>query len=452
MKKPLFYLCYKKSSTTVLVAILALGIYSCRTSSNEPVEPGVVSKGVETYDASFAYQWADMNLKLIRASSGFAPPVASRALGYTGLTLYESVVAGMKDNKSLAGQLNGLVSLPKPEDGKEYNWAISANAGQLFMAKNLWPSANDAAKKTVDSLGAAIRATLIANQSNEVIQRSEALGEAIAKAIFEWSKMDGGAEGYAQNFPSDYVVPTGPGKWVTTGANKVPLLPYWGKNRNFIAINKNLTPPQPIPYSTLTSSEQFKQNYEVYTVSQNLTTDQKAIATFWADGGGTFTPPGHSYNIATIALKKTSAKLDKAAETYARVGVAVAEAFINCWRCKYLFNTLRPITYIRTTINPTWSPLVATPPFPEHTSGHSSQSGASYVVLEAMFGENFAFTDNTNTAFGQKERSFTSFKQAAEEAAVSRLYGGIHIRRANESGLVEGSTVGKNVNALAWKK
>lgn len=452
MKNFLFTFPYQKHQAKALITILAVVIFSCRTSDNGPVEPNVVSKGAENYDASLAYKWADMHLKLIRASAGFAPPVASRALGYSGLTMYESVVAGMKDNQSLAGQLNGLKTLPKPEENKEYNWAISANAGQLFMAKNMWPSANDAAKKSVDSLGTAIRASLIADNSNEVIQRSEAFGEAIAKSIFEWSKTDGGAEGYAQNFPANYVVPTGPGKWVTTGTNTVPLLPYWGNNRNFIAANKNIAPPQPIPYSTLTSSEQFKQNFEVYTVSQNLTAEQRTIANYWADGGNTFTPPGHSYSIATIALKQTNAKLDKAAETYARVGIAVAEAFINCWRCKYLFNTLRPITYIRTTINPTWSPIVATPPFPEHTSGHSSQSGASYVVLDALFGDKFAFTDNTNALFGFKERSFTSFKQAAEEAAVSRLYGGIHIRHANESGLVEGSTVGKNVNALAWKK
>lgn len=452
MKKTLLHSPYRQTYKIAILALLALTIESCRTPNNEPVDPVGISKGAETYGADVATKWADMDLKLIRASTGFTPPVASRALGYAGLTMYETVVNGIKDNKSLEGQLNGLTSLPKPEAGKEYNWAISANAGQLFIAKNVWPTASDAAKKSADSLGTALRSSLTESSSKEIIERSEAFGEAIAKAIYEWSKTDGGAEGYAKGFPTDYVVPTGPGKWVTTGTNTVPLLPYWGKNRNFIAANAKMVPPQPLPYSTLTTSEQFKQHLEVYTISKSLTAEQKAIATFWADGGATFTPPGHSYNLATIALKQTNAKLDKAAEAYARVGIAVAEAFINCWRCKYMFNTLRPITYIRTTISPTWSPLIATPPFPEHTSGHSSQSGAFAAVMEVLFGATFSFTDNTNVAFGQKERSFTSFKQAAEEAAISRLYGGIHLRHANESGLVEGGKIGQSVNALQWKK
>jgi hypothetical protein len=452
MKKKLLHFSNRGSYKIVALTLLVLLIESCRTPNNDPVDPAVISKGAETYSSEVATKWADMDLKLIRASTGFTPPVASRALGYAGLTMYESVVTGIKGNQSLEGQLNGLKTLPEPEAGKEYNWAISANAGQLFIAKNLWPTASDAAKKTADSLANALKNSLIENSSKEVVERSEAFGEAIAKAIFEWSKTDGGVEGYAKSFPADYKVPTGPGKWVTTGTNTVPLLPYWGQNRNFIASNATAIPPQPLPYSTLTTSEQFKQHLEVYNVSKSLTAEQKAIATFWADGGTTFTPPGHSYNLATIALKQTNAKLDKAAEVYARVGIAVAEAFINCWRCKYMFNTLRPITYIRTTISPTWSPLIATPPFPEHTSGHSSQSGAVAVVMEALFGSTFSFTDNTNVAFGQKERSFTSFKQAAEEAAISRLYGGIHLRHANESGLLEGSKIGQSVNSLLWKK
>lgn len=452
MKKTLLNFSYRRSHKIAILVLLALAIDSCRTPNDERVDPSVISKSTDTYSAEVATKWADMDLKLIRASTGFTPPVASRALGYAGLTMYESVVTGIKGNQSLKGQLNGLKTLPEPEVDKEYNWAISANAGQLFIAKNLWPTASDAAKKTADSLATALKNSLAESSSKEIIERSEAFGEAIAKAIFEWSKTDGGAEGYAKSFPADYKVPTGPGKWVTTGTNTVPLLPYWGNNRNFIASNKNMVPPQPLPYSTLTTSEQFKQHLEVYNVSKSLTAEQKAIATFWADGGTSFTPPGHSYNIATIALKQTNAKLDKAAEAYARVGIAVAEAFINCWRCKYMFSTLRPITYIRTTISPTWSPLIATPPFPEHTSGHSSQSGAVAAVMEALFGTTFSFTDNTNVEFGQKERSFTSFKQAAEEAAISRLYGGIHLRHANESGLLEGNKIGQSVNSLLWKK
>ena len=228
MKKALLNFSYRRSHKIAILILLALVIESCRTPNDERVDPSVTSKSTDTYSAEVATKWADMDLKLIRASTGFTPPVASRALGYAGLTMYESVVTGIKGNQSLKGQLNGLKTLPEPEAGKEYNWAISANAGQLFIAKNLWPTASDVAKKTADSLATALRNSLTESSSKEIIERSEAFGEAIAKAIFEWSKTDGGVEGYAKSFPADYKVPTGPGKWVTTGTNTVPLLPYWG--------------------------------------------------------------------------------------------------------------------------------------------------------------------------------------------------------------------------------
>jgi PAP2 superfamily len=441
-----------KRSKWVVLALVTT-IYSCRDSNNgEPVTPTNPSKSANTFLGDLATKWADLDLKLIRTTAGFTPPVASRALGYVGVSMYESVVAGIDGANSLNDQLNGLKNLPKVEANKEYNWAISFNAAQWYMSQNLWPTTSAANKKTIDSLGTALRDALKMGTDAEVVTRSEAYGEAIAKAIFEWSKTDGGHEGFAKNFPTDYVRPVGAGKWLPTGTQQIPLQPYWGKNRNLIASNRNLPAPAPIPYSTLTTSDQFKQHIEVVNVSKTLTADQRAIALFWADGGNTFTPPGHSFNWATIAIRSTNAKLDKAVEAYARVGIAVADAFVNCWRCKYAFNTMRPITYIRATIDPRWSPLIATPPFPEHTSGHSTQSSATATVLEAMFGNNFAFTDNTNNVFNLPARSFTSFKQAAEEAAVSRLYGGIHIRHGNEQGAAEGGRVGAAVNALKWKK
>ena len=169
MKKTLLNFSYRRNHKIVFLALLALAIESCRTPNNDPVDPASISKGTETYSAEVATKWADMDLKLIRASTGFTPPVASRALGYAGLTMYESVVSGIKGNQSLKGQLNGLKTLPEPEAGKEYNWAISANAGQLFMAKNLWPTATDAAKKTADSLATALKNSLTESSDKEII-------------------------------------------------------------------------------------------------------------------------------------------------------------------------------------------------------------------------------------------------------------------------------------------
>ncbi|MFN8346217.1 MAG: phosphatase PAP2 family protein [Spirosomataceae bacterium] len=445
-----------------VMALLAFIVDSCRTRDNESVDPADISKPTEIYSAEIAVKWAEMDLKLMRTSTGFTPPVASRALGYAGLTLYESVVTGIKGNKSLEGQLNDLKNLPKPEAGKEYNWAISANAGQLYMAKNLWPTATDAAKKTVDSLAVALKNSLAENSSKEVIDRSEAFGQAIAEAIFEWSKTDGGHEGFKRNFPETFQVPVFPGSWQPTeNGRKFPMQPYWGKNRTFIAAHGALPMPAPLAVSTQINSPYFQQYYDVYKKNISLTQLEKEISVWWADDPSeTFTPPGHSYNIAAIAVKKSNVKLDKAAEAFARVGIAVADAFILCWKCKYAFNNERPYTFVRRAINPNWVPFWPAPPFPGYSSGHSTQSSASAVALEGLFGTDFTFVDDShvnrprdakrNVDF--KARSFKSFWEAAEESAYSRFLGGIHTFQDNDTGLKEGKKIGQNINNLQWKQ
>ncbi|NBB18157.1 phosphatase PAP2 family protein [Runella sp. CRIBMP] len=461
MKKTLSQLLYQGGYHAVVAVLLAFTIYSCRTP-NDPTNPADNSKETQTYSAEVALKWSEMSLKLIRQSPGFTPPVASRALGYAGLTLYESVVPGIKSNRSLAGQLNGLKTLPQPEAGKEYHWAASANAAQLFMAKNLWSNAPEAAKKMVDSLAVALRTSFLAESNQEVIERSEAFGNEVAKAIFEWSKSDGGHEGFTRNFPADYKAPTAPGSWQPTeNGRTIPMQPYWGKNRTFLAVNSSMPMPLPLTVSTQVNSPYFQQYYDVYKKNIALTQLEKEIAVWWADDPSeTFTPPGHSYNIARIAIKNSNAKLDKAAEALARTGIAVADAFTLCWKCKFAFNNERPYTFVRRAIDPKWIPFWPAPPFPGYSSGHSTQSSASAVALEAVFGPDFAFVDDshvnrvrdTKRSVDFKPRSFQSLWAAAEESAKSRFLGGIHTFQDNDTGLKEGRKIGQNINALRWKQ
>jgi membrane-associated phospholipid phosphatase len=161
-----------------------------------------------------------------------------------------------------------------------------------------------------------------------------------------------------------------------------------------------------------------------------------------------YTPPGHWVAILTGILEAKTANLETSAEAYARLGIGLADAFIGCWNAKYKDNLLRPITYIRRVIDKTWEPLLNTPPFPEFPSGHSVQSGAAATVLSAMFGENFGFTDDSAEPDGLKARKFASFWDAAREAAISRLYGGIHFRSAIDNGLEQGRCIGTKINAL----
>ncbi len=185
----------------------------------------------------------------------------------------------------------------------------------------------------------------------------------------------------------------------------------------------------------------------------NLTQEERTIAFYWSDDpGDPGTPPGHSISIATQVLQMEKASLALAAETYCKVGIAVSDAFVSCWRCKYHFNLLRPITYIRENIDVSWSTVLSTPPFPEYTSGHSVQSGATAQVLSDLFGYNYHFTDRTHehrTDIDGSPRSYDSFFDMADEAAISRLYGGIHYRDAIEIGVEQGIKIGQAVRDIS---
>jgi membrane-associated phospholipid phosphatase len=164
------------------------------------------------------------------------------------------------------------------------------------------------------------------------------------------------------------------------------------------------------------------------------------------------TPPGHWIAIALESLSGEDAGAERIADVLARLGIAMADAFVGCWNSKYQFDLLRPVTYIRRVIDPKWEPLLITPPFPEYPSGHSTQSGAAATVLTGMFGANFAFADSTHERDGMPARNFPSFWAAAEEAGISRLYGGIHFRAAVERGLDQGRCIGAHAMALRTRR
>ena len=444
---------------TSISLVLLVSLQACRKDSVEPTEP--LGNATSQYAADVALKWADLQLKLTRTTAGYTPPVAARAFGYGSLALYEAVVPGMADHQSLAGQLQGLQTLPTPAPNRTYNWAISANAAEATILRNLFPTTSATNKALIDSLENALRLEFKATDDS-VNVRSAAFGQAVALALFDWSKTDGGHEGYTRNFPASYLVPTGAGMWQPTeNGQQIPMQPYWGKNRTFLAANHALAMPKPLPFSTDTRSATFAQYKAVYDKSKVLTQTEKEIALWWSDNQGeTFTPPGHSYNIARIAIKTAGADLAKAAETLARTGIAVSDAFVLCWRCKYTYNLMRPYTYVRLAIDPTWVPFWPAPPFPSYSSGHATQSSAAAAVLTDLYGPKFFFTDDSHVGRAAdtkrnvefKVRTFGSFAEAAQESADSRFFGAIHTKQDNETGLAEGKKIGANVNALAWKK
>jgi hypothetical protein len=197
---------------------------------------------------------------------------------------------------------------------------------------------------------------------------------------------------------------------------------------------------------------------EIYEIVKAQKEDEIATAWYWDDnpfamevsGHIAFakkkiSPGGHWMNIAAHACRKANADIMKSAETYVRVATSLADGFIASWHAKYKYNLIRPESYINQYIDPEWRPLIQTPPFPEHTSGHSTISSAAATVLTKIYGDNFTFTDSTELEFGIDPRTYQSFRQASDEAGISRMYGGIHYRRGNEAGLKCGRELGQYV-------
>jgi hypothetical protein len=406
--------------------------------------------GVDEFDADVPTAWFDLALDLVRTTPGYSPPVASRAFGYAGVALYEALVPGMDGYRTLSGLLAGLPRLPDAGRNTAYEWPAVANAALAAVFRHLFPTAPAEQQATVDTLESSFGDRFRPGCPPGVLARSGRRGQEVAAALFEWSKGDGGHEGYLRNFPP-YDAPVGPGYWVPTPPDFLPALqPHWGGNRCLAIPGGAACPPGDHPaFSEDAGSAFHAEAIEAYEAVNNRTAEQEAIARFWSDDPGTTpTPPGHSISIATQALRHEQGSLAVAAETYAKVGIAVCDAFIACWHQKYIYNLLRPVTYICRHIDPDWAPLLVTPPFPEYTSGHSIQSGAAFQVLTDLFGDGHAFVDHTHDDRGLGPRPFGSFLEAADEAAISRLYGGIHFNAAIVNGVTQGRCIGHHVSAL----
>lgn len=399
------------------------------------------------FSADVPVAWFNLSYELTR-DEGLSPPVASRAWGYAGVTLWETVVSGIPTHQSLAGQLNGLGPLPRLRGGVHF--PAAANAALAIIMRRLYT--DQVSQQRILKLEKEFLTQFQQTVPPGILRNSLQHGHRIASAIHDWSLGDG----FAVKNNCAFTPPVGEGLWRPTppafAAN--PLQPCWGQMRTFAIKDGSACDQGPPPtFSTAPGSVFHDAALEVYNTVNNLTAEQSAIALFWADNPGqTGTPPGHWIFILGQVLTDGGRDLAFASEAYAKVGIGVADAFITCWWSKYTYHTLRPITYINDHIDPTWATHIPTPPFPEYTSGHSTQSGSTGTSMTDLFGDNFAFFDDTHAVIDLPGRSFDSFMQAAREAMVSRLYGGIHYTFGNETGFAQGECVGRAVNALKFKK
>jgi hypothetical protein len=396
--------------------------------------------------------WHKLILELVRHTATYMPPVAARAFGYIGVTAHEALATGNPALRSLAGQLTDLTPLPARAEG-EFDEPCVLHAALQTAVTDLFANTGPTGQRAMQKMSEIMGKTASEGMATDIVARSVAHGRAVADHILAWAATDGGAVVENMGFPQDYAAGTRPQDWVPTSMirmQQAPLLPDWGKNRPFVMPDTAaMDAPAHPDYDEATGSAFYGFAKEVADTGKALTDEQKLIARFWSDDAMlTPTPAGHWISIVMQIADRDALPVEVIASTLAKLGVAQADAFISCWSTKFKYNLLRPVTYIKRHIDKAWEPLLITPPFPEYTSGHSCQSGAASTVLTAVFGDGFAFDDATHEDEGLPVRSFPSFAAAAEEAAMSRLYGGIHFRFGNERGLDQGRSIGALAAAL----
>jgi hypothetical protein len=353
----------------------------------------------------------------------------------------------------LAGQLNGLTPPPEPQTAVEYSFPLAAIHAFLTVGRAMTFS-----RDRMDSLRAAFDERL--RQTGipaPVFERSIAYGDTVAKHILAWASKDHYLQ--TRGYPK-YTVTSEAGRWrPTPPAYMDAVEPHWVAIRPFVLDSASqFKPKPPLRFDMQAGSPFYREVVEVYETGKRLTDEQRQILTAWDDNpyvmhvqGHTMfatkkiTPGGHWMGIVGVAARQASADFMRSAGAYARTAIAMADGFLSCWDEKYRSNVIRPETVINAYLDEQWEPALQTPPFPEYTSGHSVISTAAATVLTDEFGDGFAFTDSVEIAYGLPPRSFSSFKEAGAEAAISRLYGGIHYRMAIEEGITQGRKVGELV-------
>jgi hypothetical protein len=395
--------------------------------------------------------------------NNFSPIVASRNYLYANIAAYEVIAAGYPGKyESLSGQLKGLGALPHPPSNQKIDFEFASLLAFCKLGTSVtFPEGSmneyvDSLKKLANDHG----------MPSDVFDNSVAFSDTISSAILSWSKKDN----YAQTRSAEkYSVTDEPGRWVPTPpAYASAMEPHWNKIRTLVMDSATqFVPPPPYRFDVKDSgSPYYGEVMLIKKAIENLTPEQKHIADFWDDnpfklnvsghvmfGTKKFSPPGHWMSITGIAAEKSKADFATTVYAYAKTSIALFDAFIECWDEKYRDNTVRPETVINKYFDANWQPYLQTPPFPEYTCGHSTCSSAAAEALTSVFGDNFSYTDSTELEFGIKNRSYKSFRDAAEENNWARFYGGIHFHHSCIVSTEYGKKIGELVvDRLKMKK
>jgi hypothetical protein len=431
----------------LLLLCLSAGLFACKEKDYKKIihDPILFSNTVH-------------ELNQVVMGNNFAPIVASRNYLYASVAAYEVIAAGFPGQyTSLAGQLKGLTNVPRPSATAPIDYEFAALIAYCKLGEAVtFPEGS--MKEYVDSIKSMAKDH---GMPSDLFDNSVAYADTVSKAIMAWSKKDN----YAQTrSATKYTVMELDGRWIPTPPGYTSAMePHWNEIRPLVMDSASQFPaPPPYQYNMKDSNSEYcKEVMKIKTAIENLTDEQKHIADFWDDNPfklnvsghimyatKKFSPPGHWESIVGIAAKKANADFATTVYAYAKTSIALFDAFIQCWDAKYKYNTARPETVINKTIDMEWRPYLQTPPFPEYTCGHSTCSSAAAEALTSVFGDNFAYTDTTELEFGIKSRSYTSFRNAADENNWARFYGGIHFHHS----CIISTELGRKVGELVVSK
>lgn len=445
-------------------------------------------------DGAMVAEWMHTFYGIVR-SERIGPPVASRLLAYASIAMHEGLAAATPGMPTLSGAANGLPTMPATERGVRYDPTIVAVTAEQTLLDSLLGQALPSTKAILGRLADSLVTDRVARgTSDEMRSRSEALGAAIGNTVVGWARSDG----FTETRGRAYSPPVGEGLWGNeaqahlgatqsysgatefvgldnpanalrpgsasdrslvmsrpraAGSSELPALnivgitePYWNTIRPFMLRSWDECPvAEPPAYSADPESDLYREAMAVVEAQHNLTPEQRTIALYWADNPGeTGTPAGHWLAIAGQMVSQRGLTAPQAARLFVATATSIADAFIAVWGYKFRYNLIRPRAFIRAQIDSTWEPMITTPPFPEFPSGHSSQSAAAAEAIVGLIGDG-PFEDSTSVAIGHEVRRFGSFYEAAEEAMMSRLYGGIHYPIGNSAGAEVGLCIGRLV-------
>ncbi len=401
-------------------------------------------------------------LNNIVMGNNFSPVVASRNYTYANIAAYEVIAAGNPHHyTSLAGQLHGLIEIPKPAADNKIDFPFAA-----LLAYCKVGNAVTFPEGSMDEYVAGLKKKAIdADIPSDVFNASVIYGDAVANAILKWAKDDN----YLQTrSASKFTVTQDEGRWVPTPPMYAQAVePHWSEIRTMVMDSAaQFRVPPPLPYDiTNKNSDYYKQVMLIKNAVDSLTDEQQHIADFWDDnpfklnvnghvmfGTKKFSPTGHWMSIVGIAGKKANSDFNETVYAYTKTSIAMFEAFIECWDAKYAYNTIRPESVINKYFDPNWRPFLQTPAFPEYTCGHSTISSAAAEALTSVYGDKFHYKDTTELEFGIDSRSYPSFRAAAIENNWARFYGGLHFHSSCIIATKYGRKVGDFVaNTLRMK-